>query len=160
MTFLACATASCSWCCCPCCSSCGRRLPGTPAEWVHLAVVGFLIQGIYFSLGYIALSTNISTALVALIGSLQPVLVAIIAPRYTGERVGTWVWIGLGLGPAGAAMVILARSAVEVISALGVLAARWRIAWASRPARSTRNDSGSTSIRSRRTRCSTRPVWL
>lgn len=103
-------------------------LPKTSAEWVHLAVVGFLIQGIYFSLGYIALSTNISSALVALIGSLQPVLVALIAPRFTGERVGTWGWVGLGLGLAGAAMVILARSAVEVISGLGVLAAAGALA--------------------------------
>ncbi len=97
-------------------------LPRSPAEWGHLAVVGFLIQGLYFSLGYIALSTNISTALVALIAALQPILVALIAPRFTGERVGTWGWVGLGLGLAGAAMVILARSTVEVISGLGVLA--------------------------------------
>lgn len=97
-------------------------LPRTRAEWGHLAAVGFLIQGLYFSLGYIALSTNISTALVALIGSLQPVVVALAAPRLTGERVGRMGWVGLGLGLSGAAVVILARSAVETISLLGLLA--------------------------------------
>jgi drug/metabolite transporter (DMT)-like permease len=97
-------------------------LPRTPAEWVHLAVVGFLIQGLYFSLGYIALSTNISTALVALIGSLQPIVVALAAPRLTGERVGRMGWTGLFLGLSGAVVVILARSAVETISTLGLIA--------------------------------------
>lgn len=98
-------------------------LPRTPAEWLHLAVVGFLIQGLYFAFGYIALAAGISTAAVALIVSLQPILVALIAPRIAGERVGGWEWIGLGLGLAGAALVIVARSRVEIMSAFGVLAA-------------------------------------
>ncbi len=97
-------------------------LPRTTAEWVHLAVVGLLIQGLYFSLGYIALSTNISTALVALIGSLQPIVVALAAPRLTGERVGRMGWLGLFFGLSGAAIVILARSAVETISTVGLIA--------------------------------------
>jgi drug/metabolite transporter (DMT)-like permease len=98
-------------------------LPKSAWQWIHLFVVGFLIQGVYFSLGYIALSTNISSAAVALITCLQPILVALIAPRIAGERVDVWGWIGLGLGLAGAALVILARSSVEVISGVGVLAA-------------------------------------
>ena len=98
-------------------------LPRTGAEWVHLAVVGFLIQGIYFALGYVALSMDVSSGAVALIVSLQPILVALIAPRTSGERVGIWGWIGLALGLAGAALVIEARSTVEVMSMTGVLAA-------------------------------------
>jgi drug/metabolite transporter (DMT)-like permease len=98
-------------------------LPRTPAAWGHLAVVGFLIQGLYFALGYLALAMNISSGAVALIVSLQPILVALAAPRTSGERVGRWAWTGLGLGLAGAALVILARSAVEELPVLGVLAA-------------------------------------
>jgi drug/metabolite transporter (DMT)-like permease len=98
-------------------------LPRTAAEWGHLAVVGFLIQGVYFALGYIALGMNISSGAVALILSLQPILVALLAPRLAGERVGRWGWVGLALGLAGAALVIVARSAVEAIPGLGVLAA-------------------------------------
>lgn len=97
-------------------------LPRTLAEWGRLAVVGILIQGLYFSLGYIALSTTISTAVVALIGSLQPIVVALAAPRLTGERVGRMGWIGLFFGLSGAAVVILARSAIESISMLGLIA--------------------------------------
>ncbi len=98
-------------------------LPRTWVAWGHLAVVGFLIQGVYFGLGYVALGTTISSGAAALIVSLQPVLVALLAPRFTGERVGPSVWIGLGLGLAGAALVILARSTVEALPVVGVLAA-------------------------------------
>jgi drug/metabolite transporter (DMT)-like permease len=98
-------------------------LPRTTVEWFHLAVVGFLIQGLYFGLGYIALATSLSSAAVALILSLQPILAAIFAPRIAGERVSRWGWIGLGLGLGGAALVILARSAVEALPLAGVLAA-------------------------------------
>jgi drug/metabolite transporter (DMT)-like permease len=98
-------------------------LPRTAAAWGHLAMVGFLIQGLYFSLGYLALAMNISSGAVALIVSLQPILVALAAPRISGERVGRWAWIGLGLGLAGAALVILTRSTVEALPVLGVLTA-------------------------------------
>ena len=36
-------------------------LPRTPAAWGHLAMVGFLIQGLYFALGYLALAMDISS---------------------------------------------------------------------------------------------------
>jgi drug/metabolite transporter (DMT)-like permease len=98
-------------------------LPSTPTAWGHLIVVGLLIQGAYYALGYIALASDISSGAVALIVSLQPILVGLLAPRTAGERVGGWGWIGLALGLAGAALVILARSSIEVISTVGVLAA-------------------------------------
>ena len=98
-------------------------LPQTPAAWAHLAVVGFLIQGIYFALGYIALATNISSGAVALIVSLQPILVALLAPWMAKERVPTRRWAGLGLGLAGAALVIIARSTIAAMSAVGIIAA-------------------------------------
>jgi drug/metabolite transporter (DMT)-like permease len=98
-------------------------LPRTPGAWGHLLVVGFLIQGLYFALGYLALAMDISSGSVALILSLQPILVALAAPHTSGERVGRWAWVGLGLGLGGAALVILAKSAVEALPALGVLAA-------------------------------------
>ncbi len=60
-------------------------LPRTPAAWGHLAMVGFLIQGLYFALGYLALAMDISSGAVALIVSLQPILVALAAPRIIGR---------------------------------------------------------------------------
>lgn len=98
-------------------------LPSGRAQWIHLAVVGVLIQGCYFSLSYVALSSELSSAAVAMIVSLQPILVALVAPRLAGEDVTRQTWFGLGLGLFGTALVILARSQVEAISAVGVIAA-------------------------------------
>jgi drug/metabolite transporter (DMT)-like permease len=94
-------------------------LPSTRAEWAHLAVVGVLLQALYFGLAYLAME-RISPGTTALVVSLQPVLVGLIAPRLTGEVVGARRWTGLGLGLLGAAIVILARGRVEATSASGL----------------------------------------
>ena len=98
-------------------------LPASRAEWIHLAVVGVLIQGFYFALSYVALSSDMSSAAVAMIVMLQPVLVALVAPRLAGEIISRRTWIGLGLGLFGTVLVIMVRSRVEAISMVGVIAA-------------------------------------
>ncbi len=98
-------------------------LPKTMAEWMHLAIVGVLIQTVYFGLSYIAFKAGVSAGGVAIIVCLQPILVGLIAPRFAGERVGLLRWIGLALGLLGAATVILSRSSVELEHPLGVAAA-------------------------------------
>jgi drug/metabolite transporter (DMT)-like permease len=58
-----------------------------------------------------------------LIVSLQPILVALAAPRLAAEQVSRHTWFGLGLGLLGTAIVITARSQVEALSTIGVPAA-------------------------------------
>lgn len=96
-------------------------LPRRRIDWLHLAVVGFLIQAAYFGLCYLAMGVGLSAGAVALIVSLQPILVGLLAPRLAGERVGALGWVGLGLGLAGAGLVIGARSAIEATSVWGIL---------------------------------------
>lgn len=98
-------------------------LPRRGAEWLHVAVVGFLIQAAYFGLFYLALRLGLSAGAGALILSLQPILTALAAPRLAGEPVDRRMWFALGLGMAGAAIVILARSHIEVNSFASILAA-------------------------------------
>lgn len=97
--------------------------PKRGVDWLHLAVVGFLIQAGYFGLCYIALGNGMSAGAVALIVSLQPILVGLAAPHVAGEKIGLLRWAGLALGLAGAGLVIVARSAIEVTSALGLICA-------------------------------------
>jgi drug/metabolite transporter (DMT)-like permease len=97
-------------------------MPKRPVDWLHLAVVGFLIQAVYFGLSYIAFKAGVSAGGVAIIVCLQPILVGLIAPRFAGEKVGMLRWLGLVLGLAGAATVILSRSTVELEHPLGILA--------------------------------------
>lgn len=99
--------------------------PGWPTRTAlrHAAVVGFFLHAVYFGLSYVAMAMDISAGAVALIVSLQPVLVALLAPSLAGERVGGGRWLGLLLGLGGAALVIVARSAVEATESLAVVAA-------------------------------------
>lgn len=96
-------------------------LPRSAAAWGHLAAVGLLMQALYFTLSYLAFSRGESAGTVALIVSLQPVLVAVLAPYLAGERVSMRRWIGLLLGLLGAAMVIAARAEVQALSGTGLL---------------------------------------
>lgn len=98
-------------------------LPKHRSEWMHLAIVGLLIQAIYFGLSYLAFSAGVSAGGVAIIVCLQPILVGLIAPHFAGEKVGLLRWAGLVLGLSGAATVIWARSAIAAESVIGVLAA-------------------------------------
>ena len=98
-------------------------VPEKAMDWVHLAIVGFLIQSVYFGLCYIAFRAGVAAGTVALLMSLQPILVALLAPTWTGESVGWRRWVGLGLGLLGTAIVIVARSSIEPPTLLGFVCA-------------------------------------
>ncbi|MDR5766470.1 MULTISPECIES: DMT family transporter [unclassified Caballeronia] len=101
--------------------------PRNARAWLHLGVVGFLVQVMYFGLSYLSMTAGIATSVLALIVSLQPILVGVLAPKFVGERIGVRRWIGLLLGLAGAAGVIVARGPLHaeslgpVLMAIGAL---------------------------------------
>ncbi len=92
-------------------------LPKNRVQWLHVAWVGFLIQVVYFGAAWIAMNAGGSAASVALITSLQPVLVALCVPYLAGERVTMVRWCGLGLGLAGCVWVITANNEITIMSA-------------------------------------------
>jgi drug/metabolite transporter (DMT)-like permease len=96
-------------------------LPRTPGQWGHLAIVGLFIQTGYFGFSYLAFRADVAAGVVALVMSLQPILVAMLAPGLASERVGWRRWSGLLLGLAGTAAVILARSEIEQPPAWGLV---------------------------------------
>lgn len=95
-------------------------LPRSARALADVAMVGFLIQVVYFALCYLAFKAGVSAGGVAIIVCLQPILVALAAPRLVGETVGPRAWAGLALGLAGAALVIFGRSSVAAESGAGV----------------------------------------
>lgn len=97
------------------------KLPREPVAWLHLAVTGLFMQALYFGLSYLAFADGLSAGGVALIVSLQPILVAIAAPVFVSETVSRWRWFGLLLGLLGAALVIGSRQELTTTSYAGVV---------------------------------------
>ncbi|MGF6771787.1 drug/metabolite transporter (DMT)-like permease [Paraburkholderia sp. GAS199] len=105
---------------------CAWRRPAWPTSgraWLHLIVTGFLVQVMYFGLSYLSLTAGLSSTVLALVVSLQPIIVGVLAPALVAERVGARKWIGLILGLVGAVGVIVARGPLQVQSTSGVLLA-------------------------------------
>jgi len=95
--------------------------PGNRNEWLHTAFVGFLIQVIYFGAAYKSFETGASAGTVALLTSLQPILVAIIMPLLSHETINRRTWCGLVLGLLGSALVIVVNMDVQFNTATGIL---------------------------------------
>jgi drug/metabolite transporter (DMT)-like permease len=89
-------------------------------QFVHLAVIGVLVQAFYFSMTYMSIRLGLGAGTIALVTSLQPILVALAAPAVAGERVEASRWLGLLLGLGGAIVTIVAKSDVEVTSNLAL----------------------------------------
>lgn len=96
-------------------------LPRGAKTWRDLATVGLLVQFGYFALNWGALAAGAGIGVAALVASLQPVLVTLLAPLAGGTRVaGGRAWLGLALGLTGAAIVIASRSGLARPTLLGV----------------------------------------
>jgi drug/metabolite transporter (DMT)-like permease len=95
-------------------------LPKSLNEWMHVAIVGFMLQAMYFGMCYMAFTSGFSVGTLALILAMQPIIVGLIAPRWSGETVGWHAWIGLVLGLTGASIVIVARSEISAGSMVGL----------------------------------------
>ena len=98
--------------------------PPWPRSWraaADVAVVGFLIQVVYFGLCYAAFKLGVSAGAVAIIVCLQPILVALVAPRMVGEAITPRGWLGLVLGLVGAATVILSRGNIGGEAPVGLV---------------------------------------
>ncbi|MBX2839074.1 MAG: DMT family transporter [Gammaproteobacteria bacterium] len=103
-------------CLLPCLLFVRPAFPNGLRAWLHVAWVGFLIQVIYFGAAWVAMNNGGSAASVALITSLQPILVALALPYISNERVSLKGWFGLFLGLIGCVWVILANNEVELVS--------------------------------------------
>ena len=89
----------------------GRGGPRGRMQWLHLAVVGVLLNGGYLGGVWAAVKQGASAGTVALIVGLQPVLTALWVSRAGVERgssshVSARQWAGLLLGFAGLLLVV------------------------------------------------------
>ncbi len=84
----------------------GAPWPKDWRQWGHIALVGFLVHAVYLGGVFVAVHQGMTAGLSALIVSLQPILVALMAGYALGERVKLTQWAGFALGLAGVALVL------------------------------------------------------
>ena len=97
--------------------------PASPAQVAHIAMSGFMVNGLYIGGVFSAIHQGVPTGIVSLIAGLQPLLTAIVAGRLLGEKVSRRQWVGFGLGLVGVLLVLMDKISFAGGSRLGVLMA-------------------------------------
>jgi drug/metabolite transporter (DMT)-like permease len=94
-----------------------------PTSWRqvgHIAIVGVLLQAVYFGAVWLAMGKGIGAGVAALIVCLQPVVTAAVVGPLLGERVSKRQWFGLVLGFAGVALVVAHKLTLGLGTAEGM----------------------------------------
>jgi drug/metabolite transporter (DMT)-like permease len=88
-----------------------RRQSWAPlrGRWHHLALAGALVNGVTLSAFHVGMVTE-NVAVMALMQTLSPMLIALSAMPLLGERLGSRQWLGLALGAVGVIMVVAPRA--------------------------------------------------
>ncbi|MBE7197684.1 MAG: DMT family transporter [Parafilimonas terrae] len=94
------------------------RFPAGWAGWRGPLVAGFLMQGVYLSGVFYAVSHGLPAGIAALVGSLQPLLTASLAGPILGERVSLRRGVGIALGFLGAGLVLVPKLGVADASGI------------------------------------------
>lgn len=83
----------------------GDRFPRGKQLGLHL-LAGALLNGVYLCASWWAVQRGMPAGVMALLGALQPLVVAVGAFLFLGERLPGRAWAGLGIGLAGVALVL------------------------------------------------------
>ena len=80
--------------------------PQTRGELGHVIVAGLLMHAIHLGGSHYTQYLGMSAGITALILSAQPLITAIIAARWMGERLTRGQWAGVAVGLLGVAMIV------------------------------------------------------
>ncbi|MGB4468772.1 MAG: DMT family transporter [Azovibrio sp.] len=84
--------------------------PRDPRQWLHIGVSGMLVHGVYLGGVFMAIHHGLPAGLTALVVGMQPLLTALAAGGWLGEKVAPRQWLGLALGFAGVGLVVSGKS--------------------------------------------------
>jgi drug/metabolite transporter (DMT)-like permease len=92
----------------------------TSADAVRIALSGFVLNGVQFAAMYLAFDAGLGATLASLMHSLSPVLTALLAAAFFGERLSRLQVLGFVIGVAGVVLV-LGPDVDEAGGALGIV---------------------------------------
>jgi drug/metabolite transporter (DMT)-like permease len=78
----------------------------TRADAVRIGVSGFVLNGVQFAAMYLAFDAGLGATLASLMHSLSPVLTALLAAMFFGERLSALQVLGFVIGVAGVVLVL------------------------------------------------------
>ena len=82
------------------------RWPASPRELGHVVVAGLLMHAVHLSGSHYTQYLGVSAGITALILSAQPLITALIAVRWMGEKLSARQWAGIAIGLAGVALIV------------------------------------------------------
>ena len=82
------------------------RWPASPRELGHVIVAGLLMHAVHLSGSHYTQYLGVSAGITALILSAQPLITALIAVRWMGEKLAARQWAGVAIGLAGVALIV------------------------------------------------------
>jgi drug/metabolite transporter (DMT)-like permease len=94
--------------------------PADKAAFGHNAIAGLLVHGGYLGGVFSAIHLGLSAGLVALIVGLQPLLTALVAGVWLGERVSRMQWLGLALGLIGVILVVWGKFTLSGVGSMAL----------------------------------------
>ncbi len=98
------------------------RWPASRREAGHLVVAGLLMHAVHLGGSHYTQYLGMSAGITAVLLSVQPLLTAVIAGRWMGERVGARQWAGIAIGLAGVTLIVWHKIDVREATAGALLA--------------------------------------
>jgi drug/metabolite transporter (DMT)-like permease len=82
------------------------RFPRTGAELWHVVIAGLLMHAVHLAGSHYTQYLGMSAGITAVILCVQPLITALIAARWMGERLAPRQWAGVAIGLAGVALIV------------------------------------------------------
>ena len=82
------------------------RWPASRVELCHVVIAGLLMHAVHLGGSHYTQYLGMSAGVTAVLLSAQPLLTAIVAARWMGERLAVRQWAGIGVGLLGVALVV------------------------------------------------------